>query len=174
MAKKRRKQPATKRTDYRVWDNNIWVVNSGRLVPPPGRPRKTRSLFKHVAEKIPFEALDAVRLEFRDNAWPTEGVYVAHDSMGMARYVGRGRVFQRLKARYRKAPLELAYFSLFIVENKNHEREIETILIRLGGPHLHFNERKKRVDIAAGNLRDYEAGTRFIERRKRRGRKKKG
>ncbi len=69
--------------------------------------------------------------------------------------------------------LELQYFSLYIVAEKVHEREIETVLIRAGGAELHFNDRKKRVDIQPGNVRDYEAGTLFYERQRRRGRKKK-
>lgn len=176
MAKKRttRKQRSQKRLAYRVWENDTWVVNTGRLVPPPGRPRGVKSLFVHVAEKIPYEALEEVRKEFRSNGWKREGVYIAHDSMGFARYVGRGHVFNRLRARWRAAPLELRYFSFYIVANKNHEREIETLMIRLGGAHLHFNSRKKRVDIQAGNIRDYEAGTRFVERQRRRGRKSNG
>ncbi|MGP1308779.1 MAG: hypothetical protein ACTS27_01105 [Phycisphaerales bacterium] len=174
MAKRKYpKQASTKRTEWHIWNDETWVVNTGRLVPPPGRPRKTKSIFRHVAEKIPYAALDDVRKEFNEHGWASEGVYVAHDSMGYARYVGRGSVFHRLKVRKRQAPLELAYFSFYIVANKNHEREIETLMIRLGGPHLHFNERKKRVDIAPGSIRDYEAGTRFVERQRRRGRSKK-
>lgn len=174
MAKrKHRKQSSSKRTEWHIWQDDTWIVNTGRLVRSPGRPFKTDPLFLHVAEKIPYAALDAVRKEFVANKWPKEGVYVAHDSMGYARYVGRGRVFQRLQSRKKQSPLELAYFSFYIVANKNHEREIETLMIRLGGPHLHFNERKKRVDIAPGSIRDYEAGTRFVERQRRRGRAKK-
>jgi hypothetical protein len=81
--------------------------------------------------------------------------------MGYARYVGRGAIFPRLKARLKAQPLELKYFSFFVVADKPHEREIETLLIRAGGPHLHFNSRKKRIDIKAGNVRDFEAGTDF-------------
>ncbi len=174
MAKRSdRKQKATKRTEQRIWEDDRWVVNTGRLVPPPGRPRKTKSLFRHVAEKVPYESLDGVRKEFRRRGWETTGVYIAHDSMGFARYVGRGNVFDRLKARIKKSPLELVYFSFYIVANKNHEREIETVMIRLGGAHLHFNENKKRVDIRPGNIRDYEAGTRYVERQRRRGRRRK-
>ena len=170
MAKKaQRKQKARKQAEWTIWQDDHWVVKTGRLVPPPGRPRKVRSLFRHVAEKIPYGALDDVRREFRSHRWDSEGVYIAHDSMGFARYVGRGQVFARLRARLKAAPLELAYFSFYILTNKTYEREIETLMIRLGGAHLHFNERKKRVDIAAGRIRDYEAGTRFVERRRRRG-----
>ncbi len=163
------KQRARKQTEWHLWtDGEVWNVVAGKLVPPPGRPRKVASLFRHVAEKIPYDALDEVRKHFRSEDWARDGVYIAHDSMGFARYVGRGHVFNRLKARQRAAPLELHYFSFYIVSNKNHEREIETLMIRLAGPHLHFNERKKRVDIKAGSIQDYEAGTRFVERRRRR------
>lgn len=171
MAKKTTKQLSAKRTEYEIWGNPDWKVVGGRLVPPRGRPRKAKSLFRHVAEKIPYEALDAVRKEFIKRGWTMEGVYVAHDSMGYARYVGRGNVFNRLKARYHAQPKELKYFSFYIVINKNHEREIETLMIRLGGAHLQFNSRKKRIDISPGNIRDHEAGTRFVERQGRRGRK---
>jgi len=171
MAKRSRpKQAAKKEVEGPIWQDDRWVVKTGRLVPPPGRPRKTKSLFRHVAEKIPFEALDEVRKEFRDRGWASEGVYVAHDSMGFARYVGRGKVFDRLRVRFREAPLALKYFSFYIVTSKKHEREIETLLIRLGGAHLHFNERKKRFATETGSIMDYEAGTRFVERRPRRGR----
>ena len=171
-AKKQRKRHSSKRGDATLWQDDDWVVRTGRLVPRPGRPPKVKSLFRHVAEKLPYDCLNAVAAEFRANGWASEGVYVAHDSMGFARYVGRGYIFARLRARYRVARKELAYFSFYVVSNKSHEREIETLLIRLGGANLHFNTKKKRVDIAAGNVRDYEAGTRYVERRRRRGRKK--
>jgi hypothetical protein len=172
MGKKKsaKKLLSRKQTEGRVWKNDHWIVNTGRLVPPRGRPSSVKSLFRHVAEKIPYEALDAVRKEFRAKNWTSDGVYIAHDSMGFARYVGRGQVFQRLKVRLKAASLELKYFSFYIVANKNHEREIETLMIRLGGAHLHFNSKKRRVDTQAGNVADYEAGTRFIERQRRRGR----
>ena len=167
--KKRARRGSTKQTVERIWEDGHWVVNTGRLVPPPGRPSKVKSLFRHVAEKIPYEALDEVRQTFRDNDWSTEGVYIAHDSMGFARYVGRGQIFDRLKARLKTAPFELKYFSFYVIASKKHEREIETLLIRLGGAHLHFNAKKKRVDTKPGNVRDYEPGTRFVERQRRRG-----
>jgi hypothetical protein len=47
------------------------------------------------------------------------------------------------------------------------------MLIRIGGAHLQFNERKKRLDTSPGDLRDYEAGTKYIERQKKKGRRKK-
>ena len=100
-----------------------------------------------------------------------DGIYVAHDSMGYARYVGRGNIFSRLRARQKAQPLELVYFSFYVVLNKNHEREIETLLIRASGPLLQFNTRKKRVTIQAGNIRDYEPGTYFYERQRKKGKK---
>ncbi len=89
----------------------------------------------------------------------------------MARYIGRGNIFNRLKARRNAQVLELVYFSFYVGLDKTHEREIETLLIRSVGPQLYFNTRKKREDIQPGNVRDYEAGTLFFERQYKRGRK---
>ncbi len=100
----------------------------------------------------------------RERHLPRNGVYVAHDSMGYARYVGRGDIFARLKARRDAQILELKYFSFYVVLSKNHEREIETVLIRSASPLLQFNERKKEVSILPGNINDYEAGTDFYVR----------
>jgi len=63
--------------------------------------------------------------------------------MGTARYIGRGHVFNRLKSHKKAHQKELVYFSFYIVEEKQHEREIETLLIRAAGPQLEFNDRKK-------------------------------
>jgi len=60
-----------------------------------------------------------------------------------------------------------------VVEEKKHEREIETLLIRAAGPLLEFNTKKKRVTIRTGSLLDYESGTKFFERRYERGQKPK-
>jgi len=133
-----------------------------------------RPLFKVVAEKLPFAALAKVRKHCREAGLPTTGVYVAHDSMGTARYVGRGSIFSRLRSHRRGHPHELAYFSFYVVQDRTHEREIETLLIRAAGGSLHFNDRKKRVDIQPGNIRDYEAGTLFYERQRRKGKTKAG
>jgi hypothetical protein len=124
-----------------------------------------------VGEKLPFEALPDVRLHLRDRGHPHQGVYVAHDSMGCPRYIGRGDIFQRLEARYRAQPLELKYFSFYVVSEKKHEREIETLLIRAASFLLEFNTRKKRIGIDHGNVRDFEAGTLFYERQKKKGRR---
>ena len=91
--------------------------------------------------------------------------------MGCPRYIGRGNVFSRLALRKRRHPLELAYFSFYIVSTKKHEREIETLLIRAASTLLHFNEKKKRIDISPGSVRDYEPGIRFYERQRKKGKK---
>jgi hypothetical protein len=104
---------------------------------------------------------------------PSNGVYVAHDSMGYARYIGRGDIFTRLKARKKAQRLELSYFSFYVVLEKTHEREIESLLIRAAGPLLEFNNRKRRENIQAADTRDFEAGTQFYERQYKRGRQVK-
>jgi hypothetical protein len=91
-------------------------------------------------------------------------VYIAHDSMGYARYVGRGQIFSRIKQRAKSSALETKYFSFYVVKGKVHEREVETLLIRIAAPMLYFNERKKRLDLSPGSIRNYEPGTQFIER----------
>ena len=85
------KQPSRKSRTERVWNDAQWSVGHGRLVAAPGRPAKQTRLFEVVGEKLPIEALDAVRKDLRDRGFREDGVYVAHDSMGYARYVGRGR-----------------------------------------------------------------------------------
>ena len=157
----------------KIWGDKQWTVRFGALNPGPGRPDAVQSLFKVVGEKIPFEALNAVNKYLRDNKIRRNGVYIAHDSMGYARYIGRGRIFQRLRARVKSQVLELKYFSFYVVEERKHEGEIETLLIRAAGPLLQFNTKKKRVTINAGRLLDYEAGTLFFERSYVRGKKPK-
>ncbi|HKF05814.1 MAG TPA: hypothetical protein VKB49_26075, partial [Candidatus Sulfotelmatobacter sp.] len=75
--------------------------------------------------------------------------------------------------RWRAQTLELKYFSFYVVEEKKHERELETLLIHSAGPLLQFNTKKKRLTISAGSVRDYEAGTLFFERRYKKGKKPK-
>ena len=91
--------------------------------------------------------------------------------MTYARYIGRGNIFQRLAVH--KDALELKYFSFYVVEDKKHEREIETLIIRAAGPLLQFNTKKKRLSISVGSIKDYEAGTLFFERRYKRGAKRR-
>jgi len=163
------KKPSVKKIEGTIVSNAKWRVVKGRLTRPPGSPGNIRSLFKAVGEKIPFDFLEDVRKEFRLEGLLPNGVYIAHDSMGYPRYIGRGNIFRRLRARRKAQVLELSYFSFFVVEAKMHEREIETIMIRAAGPLLDFNNRKVRNDIQPGNVRDFEAGTRFIERQYKRG-----
>lgn len=167
------KKPSRKSSVVRVWADAQWTVGYGRLIPGPGRPAKQSHLFKVVGEKLPIEALDAVRKELHERGLGEEGVYVAHDSMGYARYVGRGRIFSRLKARAKHNILEVKYFSFYVVQAKPHEREIETLLIRVASAMLYFNERKKRLNLSPGNIRDYEPGTKFYARNYKKGRRKK-
>ena len=158
----------------RIWGNTQWLVRFGKLNPGRGRPEAVRSLFRVVGEKLPFEAIHEVNKYLKREQIGRNGVYVAHDSMGYARYIGRGRIFSRLLTRQKAQILELKYFSFYVVEEKKHEREIETLLIRAAGPLLQFNTKKKRLTISAGNLNDYEAGTLFFERRYLRGMRPKG
>lgn len=167
------KKSSRKSKAQSVWSDAQWTVGHGSLVPGPGRPAKDSHLFKVVGEKLPIAALSMVRKDLRGRGLGEEGVYVAHDSMGYARYVGRGRIFTRLKSRARRSALEVKYFSFYVVQAKVHEREIETLLIRVAAPMLYFNERKKRLDLSQGNIRDYEPGTEFYERHYRKGTKPK-
>jgi hypothetical protein len=157
-----------------VFHDTQWSVTYGELVPGPGRPRKGESrLFKVIGEKLPIESLDRVKEDLTQKQLSHEGVYVAHDSMGYARYVGRGQIFTRLKSRAKQSKLEIKYYSFYVVQTKLHEREIETLLIRVAAPMLYFNERKKRLSLSRGNIGDYEPGTQFYERNYKKGRKAK-
>ena len=151
-------------------DGSLWTVQYGELKRHKGRPDGVDSLFRVVAEKLPFDCLAVVKRHLANQGVPLSGVYVAHDSMGVPRYIGRGAIFSRLQSRWEAQPLELTYFSFYVVENKKHEREIETLLIRAAGHMLDFNDRKKRVGISAGDVKDYEPGTLFYERQYKRGR----
>lgn len=164
------KKPSRKSKVNTVWKDSRWTVGHGRLVPGPGRPAKQSHLFKVVGEKLPIESLASISKHMKSEGLARQGVYVAHDSMGYARYVGRGSIFSRLQARARQSKLEIKYFSFYVVQAKLHEREIETLLIRVAAPMLYFNERKKRLDLSPGNIHDYEPGTRFYERHYKKGR----
>lgn len=176
MAIKRRlsKRPRKKVVeDKNLWSENGWVVVRGRLKPGKGRPGKIDRLFQFVADKLPFESLDNVSRWMEENATHTDGVYLAHDSMGTARYGGRGQIFKRLKAHKKTYPRELSYFSFYIIKSKNHEREIETVILRSAGHQLILNQRKVRTNIDRGNVLDFEPGTAFFERQVKKGKRKK-
>ena len=147
-------------------DQGKWKVLHGELERRQGRPGKTARLFSALAEKLPKDSLGAVCKDLcpRLERQKLMGVYVAHDSMGYPRYIGRGDIKGRLTARFKKQTEELAYYSFYVVEDRVHEREIETLLIRAAGPLLHFNERKKCVGIEPGSIKDFEVGTIFYER----------
>jgi hypothetical protein len=156
-----------------VWKNAQWCVVRGKLKASRGRPQKTAHLFQYVAEKLPFACLSDVEKHLKSEGHGTDGVYLAHDSMGVARYGGRGQIFVRLRSHFKKYPKELVYFSFYIIASKNHEREIETAIIRGAGPQLMLNERKIRAGIEPGHVGDYEPRTRFFERQRIRGKKRK-
>jgi hypothetical protein len=153
----------------KIWGDTQWTVRFGGISSGPGRPQAVANLFKVVGEKLPFEALGAVDKYMRDHEIRRNGVYLAHDSMGYARYIGRGAIFLRLRACLKRQKLQLKYFSFYVVEERKHEGEIETLLIRAASPLLQFNIKKKKVTISAGGFLDYEAGTQFFERRYKRG-----
>jgi hypothetical protein len=71
-----------------------WTVHYGRLNAGPGNPGTAR-LFQVLGEKLPFEALNKVKeyLKRRKPEFRRTGVYIAHDSMGEARHIGRGNIF---------------------------------------------------------------------------------
>jgi len=158
----------------KVWFDSDWTVQFGSLNAGRGAAGGVERLFRVVGEKIPFEAIKKVNSYLRDHKIGRQGVYVAHDSMGYARYIGRGRMFNRLRACRDGHQLEVKYFSFYVVKEKKHEREIETLLIRAAGPLLQFNTKKKSDTISAGSIQDYEAGTQFFERLRKKGKKPKG
>lgn len=168
----RKKARSTKRILKRnLADVPSWTICYGELKRGQGRPDKTEHLFRVIGEKIPYSALPAVKKHLKELGHTSQGVYVAHDSMGCPRYIGRGNIFSRLETRKKAQKLELEYFSFYVVSEKKHEREVETLLIRAAGFLLQFNAKKKRVGISHGNIRDYEAGTVFYERQYKKGRK---
>jgi hypothetical protein len=170
------KGTAVKSVKDQVFGDAQWTVCYGELAKPKkvGRRRKeVDHLFRVVGEKLPFAALAKVKQHLKSEGHTAQGVYVAHDSMGCPRYIGRGNIFQRLEARKKAQQLELEYFSFYVVSEKKHEREVETLLIRAAGFLLEFNTRKKRVGLGPGNIRDYEAGTVFYERQYKKGKKAK-
>jgi hypothetical protein len=174
MAKHNKKAAATKVVEARVAEiGNQWTVHFGRLARRQGNPGKAEHLFKAVGEKLPYAALNAVKKDMKQRGLSRQGVYIAHDSMGFPRYIGRGSIFGRLRTRLKAQPLELSYFSFYVVTEKKHEREIETLLIRAAGPLLEFNSKKKRVGIGHGNIKDFEAGTLFYERQRKKGKRQK-
>jgi len=155
-----------------VWTEGQWVVKFGELKRGKGNPGAD-NLFKVVGEKLPYDSLDAVKDDLDERGITRQGVYLAHDSMGCPRHGGRGNIFQRLAQHKKSHPAELSYFSFYVVSEKKHEREVETLLIRGASFLLEFNDRKKRVGIDPGDIKDFEGGTHFFERQKKKGTKAK-
>lgn len=155
-----------------VWKDKDWRVVIGELKRTSrGNPGEAH-LFEVVAEKLPFEALASVGKELmKYPAIRREGVYMAHDSMGVARYGGRGQIFMRLGGHKKIYGKELMYFSFYIIRSKKHEREIENVILRAAGPQMLLNTRKIREGIEPGRITDYEAGTYFFERQRPKGKK---
>lgn len=174
ISKKSNKKPSVKEPDSGppTWANDRWTVRGGKLKRSRGNPGKVQSLFRCVGEKLPKGSLKKVSDALEGDEY-RYGVYFAHDSMGCARYAGRGDVFGRLASHFKAHPDELVYYSFYIIKNKAHEREIETALIRIAGHMLEFNTRKKRANIEPGNVNDYEPGTWYYERHRKKGRKSK-
>jgi len=166
------KRPSTKTEIDGVFSEGPWKVVFGELRRGRGRPPNVKSVFLAFGEKLPKDSLDNVERAIKDQEISREGVYFTHDSLGCARYAGRGSVFTRLRARFKAHPNELLYYSFYLIADKQHEREIETALIRVASHLLVFNKRKKRDDIEPGDVRDYEAGTFYFERQRKKGRRK--
>jgi hypothetical protein len=171
MAHKRKAVTTKSVTSTLSGEYDGWKVKNGELKRGKGRPGLVEHLFRVVAEKLPLSSLDAVKKHLTKEKPLFKGIYVAHDSMGCPRYIGRGDIFGRLKSHAKAHPRELHYYSFYVVKENKHEREIETLLIRAAGPLLHFNDRKKRVDIEPGRVSDFEAGTLFYERQRKKGKK---
>jgi hypothetical protein len=164
------KKASTKVVEVNYGTEGPWKVVGGRLKRSRGRPEKAANLFSMVAEKVPFSFLDRIRKKVLEMGYDTTGVYVAHDSMGWPRYIGRGEVFSRLKERKKKKSAELSYFSFYFIKERKHTREIETLMIRTAGSLLSFNDKKRRLDHQTGRVDDYEPGTDFVERQSKKGR----
>src|ERR1035438_216906 len=113
MVKRSNKRPSRKVTEKKVAAHGQRTVWRGKLVPPAGCPGRVMSLFKVVAEKIPFDCLQAVEYDMKDGGLPRTGIYLAHDSMGAVRYAGRGSIFTRLATRKKEQFLQLHYFSFY-------------------------------------------------------------
>lgn len=155
----------------RLWSDTEWTLRVGSLNAGPGAAGGVKRLFRVVGEKIPFDAIKKANEYLRDHEIGRQGGYVAHDSMGYARYIGRGRIFNRLRACRDHHPLEVKYFSFYVVQQKKHEREIKTLLVCAAGPLLQFNTKKKRTTLSASRIKDYEAGTKFFECQLKKGKK---
>jgi hypothetical protein len=173
MAKRRtrhRKRLAVDR--YIISEQDGWIVWCGHVEGGGLQQSTSTRLFQCVAEKLPWASLSAVNANLKSLNITREGVYLAHDSFGVARYGGRGHIIRRLRSHKRKYSRELVYYSFYIIKDKIHEREIENVILRAAGPQLVLNQRKVRDGIEPGSVRDYEPGTRYYRRKLARGSKR--
>src|SRR5580704_13866102 len=147
----------SKRVIEVIWkssDNKQRVV-FGKLEPSSHGKRKAQNLFICVGEKLPFACIHEVRRHIREHITSRSGVYMAHDSFGVPRYGGRGRIFRRLLARKKRYLKELEYFSFYIVKETSHASELENVILRAAGPQMLLNTLKVRAGIRPGSVRDY-------------------
>lgn len=142
------KRIGKKRIEGEIWSGGGWSVRKGRVVRGArGKVAQTK-LFKIIGEKIPLLALvDVERFVEKECGRKPKGIYLVHDSMGCPRYIGRGKIFDRLHAHNREFSRELVYSSFYVVEDKVHEREIETLLLRAASYLTALNKRKIRASI---------------------------
>jgi hypothetical protein len=90
---------------------------------------------------------------------------MAHDSFGVPRYGGRGKIFSRLSTRQKKYQKELKYFSFYIVKEESHTVELENVILRAAGPQMLLNTLKVQSGSKPGSVRDYNPGTQFYQRK---------
>ena len=151
-----------------LWEGNKWRVDSFRLrKKEAGKGAPPKPMFCYVGEKLPFEALEATQKKMKEmyGQRVVNGVYIAHDSVGEARYIGRGDIFGRLKSHKKKYDLELQYFSFYVLKDKKIERQVETILIHAVGVGLLFNTKKIRSANETHDPNDFEEGTVYFHRK---------
>ena len=73
------KKNSTKEIYDQIWsDKKYWTVQYGYLNPGPGRPQSVDQLFKVVAEKIPFRAINAIKKQMIEEELALTGVYISH------------------------------------------------------------------------------------------------
>jgi hypothetical protein len=154
-----------KETIEEIWksEDRSQRVVFGKLGSSGGHQNK--NLFLVVGEKLPFESLSDVRKHVRKYITVRKGVYMAHDSFGVPRYGGRGKIFSRLLARQKKHQKELKYFSFYIVKDQGHTGELENVILRAAGPQMLLNTLKVRSGSKPGSVRDYNPGTQFYQRK---------
>jgi hypothetical protein len=172
MSTGRRKVVETK-----IWSDADWSVLPGEVKkskPGKNAGQEKGPLFRLVAEKLPWGALTAVEADLKKKNLNANGVYAAHDSMGVPRYIGRGAVFSRLRSHKKRHPRELFYFSLFLIDTKAHEQDFESALIRMCSELLvHLNDKKVRLARDVGSPTDFRPQTKFYERQVKKGKKPK-